>query len=844
MSSDHLQQAHDLFMQVVGLPDVQRDRVLAQACADNQELRREVESLLTHDAAPTERFLPIIEQEVWPGGSQTVAASRPNTDRVDLQSYPKIPGYEVIRELGHGAMGVVYQARDIRLDRLVAVKTILGAYQSGERLRLLRREAQLAARLRHQNIVSVYQLIETAEPPCVVMEWVDGEPLGEVWRRLSFQHIAVLMKKVAMAVSYAHSMGVVHRDLKPGNILVDRQGEPRLLDFGLARIIVSPSEASSTNAIKGTPLYMAPEQFTSPGDVGPAADIYALGLILYALVAGATPPAPRSPATLLEWSTRQFPLPRLINPDCPEPLQRICLKACERSPDDRYASAEQMADDLQRYLDDRPVRARPSAYAMLLEERVRTHIEAVGEWQAENLISRRESDSILSRYLRVLQKESLWAPGSRRLRGGPMLVQVGGWLVVVSTLLWLGFYWSRLTSLERIFAIGGPTFVINAAAMGLWRRKSDLLAILFSVVGALLVPLCSMVVLYELRILEIRYLREDSRSAWISTLHRYPDGRGDFAVKVSDGSYLYLSADSGSVWTSHELLPASYFANVQIAFSFWLASAYTAMLLQFRRYTVLSGTLCVLLVFAAVATLLILGLKYWVVKQEFATAAAMFAPVSIAAHLIARRLDRRELDHLAGPFYATAGLSFLGVLGVLVWDVPESWFNLPRHVEGIAVNPLFVGRELLLFLAALAVFKVALIHERSESRLQRAWGQFYFKVVPPCLIASVHFLANEEMWVIARLGREEMRLLELAVPLMCTGFIVAGVRLQLRWFSYYALLHLAVFLALATYRHFEDHRVWPIVVSGIGAMTIAVGLWIEHRRRLLDVSSGEFATRG
>jgi len=751
MSVQSWQQVRELFEQALARPPAQRAAFLVEACGNDAALRSEIESLLAHhDQAP--RGFMCLPQD---GATGPTGEIRPfptlHLSGDGACPSPRIEGYEIIRELGHGGMGVVYQARDTRLERMVAVKTILGEFQSRERLELLRREARLAARLRHPNIVAVHALIDSVDPPCIIMEWVDGVPLDAIARRLSFHDMARLMLKVARAVAYAHEMGVIHRDLKPGNILVDRTGEPRLLDFGLARGVLRPEELSSGAALKGTPLYMAPEQFAAPSKVGPAADIYALGLVLYVLLTGSAPPNPRPAAGATEWANREIPPPRELNSEVPEPLQRICLKACELRPQDRYARAADMADDLQRYLDGREVRARPMRYTRLLSERVRAHVDALAQWEGDNLITRREADSLVDRYMKLLRAESLWVPGARRLRPGAVILQAGGWLVVLSAVLWVFFYWTKIGSAQRVLWIGLPTVIINAAAAILWRRFSQLVALIFTVVGTLLIPLFGLVLLHELGVLSTR------------------------------ADYRY------------ELFGPDYFSNRQLAAVFWLTAAYAIWLLWRKRFALLAALLAAIWLVAIASTLLLFGLKEWLTDDLYATTAAAFSPVPVVAYLVARRLDRPAHDQLAVPFYAVAGVSFLIILGVLAYDAPDTWFGLTASVApdpdtGPQINPLNIARELSFLVCGLACFLLALVHDRSGTRLRRLWGALYFRVVPPSCVIPLDYLGKEPLWSLGTVGREPLQVLEFGVPVACVLLLAAGTRLQLRWFAHYGLL--------------------------------------------------------
>lgn len=251
--------------------------------------------------------------------------------------------YELIREVGKGGTGTVYKAYDTRLDRVVAVKTIRPDLAEPDALaRVLAREAKTLAGLSHKNIVAVYDAGEIDGTPFISMEYVEGTPRAPL--------TPAMIRKVAEAVAYAHARGVVHRDLKPGNILVDREGEPKVIDFGLARAL---GELRGRGAPEGTPAYMAPEQIR--GQAGPAADVYALGVCLYEALTGTRPVDGASAEEIFaRVLARDVEPPRARKPDVPRSLDRICRKAMEADPERRHAGAAELARDLERALSDRP----------------------------------------------------------------------------------------------------------------------------------------------------------------------------------------------------------------------------------------------------------------------------------------------------------------------------------------------------------------------------------------------------------------------------------------------------------------------------------------------------------
>jgi WD40 repeat protein len=275
----------------------------------------------------------------------------------------RVAGYEVLGELGRGGMGVVYQARDTRLERLVALKMILHADYAGpaERERF-RDEARAVARLSHPNVVQVYEVGDYQGLPYFSLEYCGG---GSLARKLGGTPLppaeaARLLEVLARAVAAAHEAGVVHRDLKPGNVLLAADGTPKITDFGLAKLAGGEGGRTATGAVLGTPSYMAPEQAAGKKEVGPAADVYALGAILYECLTGRPPFRAATPLDTLVQVVSDEPVAvRRLQPGVPKDLETVCHKCLEKEPHRRYPTARALADDLGRYLRGEPVAARP-----------------------------------------------------------------------------------------------------------------------------------------------------------------------------------------------------------------------------------------------------------------------------------------------------------------------------------------------------------------------------------------------------------------------------------------------------------------------------------------------------
>jgi serine/threonine-protein kinase len=277
---------------------------------------------------------------------------------------PQVPGYRVEALLGRGGMGVVYRAWHLRLNRAVALKMLLaGPCARPEELERFRREAEAVAALHHPDIVQIYDAGDVDGRPYFTMELVEGGSLANHIEGVPqpARQAAALVATLAEAVHAAHQSGIVHRDLKPGNILLTRDGTPKVTDFGLARRLQGNGGLTLSGAPLGTPSYMAPEQALGKNAaIGPATDVYALGAILYELLTGRPPFRAESPTATLQQVLTDEPVPPArLNRLVPRDLETICLKCLHKEAGYRYASARELADDLRRFLNDEPIRARP-----------------------------------------------------------------------------------------------------------------------------------------------------------------------------------------------------------------------------------------------------------------------------------------------------------------------------------------------------------------------------------------------------------------------------------------------------------------------------------------------------
>jgi len=269
----------------------------------------------------------------------------------------EIGAYEILEEIGRGGMGVVFRARHRELQRVVALKVIRsGEFASVEETARFRAETEACARLQHPNIVPIYDVGEHAGLQYFTMACMDGPSLVERLQEqpMSVKEAARLIQKLALAIQSAHRVGIIHRDLKPANILFGSSGEPFITDFGLAMLAGADDKLTMTGQILGTPAYMAPEQATGRrAQIGPAVDVYSLGCLLYFVLTRQAPfhgPTPFD--ILMQVIEREPPLPRQMNRLIPRVLERICLRAMDKSIAGRYPSAQHLAEDLEKFLKD------------------------------------------------------------------------------------------------------------------------------------------------------------------------------------------------------------------------------------------------------------------------------------------------------------------------------------------------------------------------------------------------------------------------------------------------------------------------------------------------------------
>ena len=436
--------------------------------------RMSLEELCGERTDLVDRLRVLIER--YHGLDETISKETGRTDA------PEIAGFQIIELIGRGGMGEVYKVRDQQLDRVIAAKVLRRDSTTARAYGDFLGEARSMALFRDRRIVQIHEYRADADPPVILMEHVEGFELDRMAPSLDFRRRARIMLEVCEAVQHAHDLGIQHRDLKPSNILLDASLCPRILDFGLS------SGDPKRGHLVGTPAYMAPEQLDPSRDINALSDIYALGVIFYEVLCGQRPgnEPPRLPAE--------------IDASVPEPLQAVALKAMETDPGLRYASAGEMALDLGRYLDDRPVLAHPSVYSSALKGRLSPHLDDIAEWLRLKLVYPHEARNLRTAYARLEQRDDDWIVQSRSLSYSQITLYIGVLALTCGGLL----YFAAHRFFDAVEGIGGPLFYLGVPFVGLsvaahllYEREHKAVAVAYYLGSTLLLPVLLLILFHE-----------------------------------------------------------------------------------------------------------------------------------------------------------------------------------------------------------------------------------------------------------------------------------------------------------------------------------------------------------
>lgn len=752
-------------------------------------------------------------------------------NEADLLS--SIPGLTIREKIGSGGMGAVYKAYQPTLDRTVALKTVRPEYVTKAGLELFQREAQVLAKIRHPKIVHILEFHPEYAIPYILMEYVDGIPLDEALRGRPWKEQVALFKEVVATVIGAHDQGVVHGDLKPSNILVDRRSQPFVLDFGLARLTRSQGQLpDGPKASGGTPAFLAPEVLGG----GPStfqSDVFALGVTLYFLLTGVLPF--RGQMFALEGDPR---LPLEHNPNIPEPLQRICLKAMEFNPDERYQTAEMLHADLARFQAGKAIYVRPTLYKTGLDGRIQNHLADLQLWEKEGLVSQREMDVLVLPYDQLRGQDSPWLSETRRVLTGPMLMRIGAWLVLAGVLLWPVFFWSKLSQTERVATAAVPTGVM--ATLGAWfllhKNRRNALACLgsFAMLHFVLV-----LVLFS----EFGWLRFPQPPLWelwgSAVKHGLPKDR-EFQLLRGIQDEMHRPGEIPEALRQRQAqldelekleanlrsLDVFILSNSQILASLAMVTMCLALLMFLLKAPFLAPWLTAAILGLTSAGLLLVGDKARLLTEDIAWVAVHYLGVSAMLFFVGWYIEERTTPRVARYFYWTGTILFvLAAVAIAAFGTQE-WFKEKLSLQNKIFNFWLMAYSVPFFLCGF-------LSERYGTEGQRNLAWFYYYLFPMFLFFPLNVLVGEG-WELISLGGKPLDTYEAAYLLACIALLALGRFLHTKVFILVGLWGIVFFVFRMTFRHLQDYLSWPWVVGLLGGALVVVGimlpLWIQRRR--------------
>jgi len=559
--------------------------------------------------------------------------------------------YRLERLAGVGGMGHVFEAVDTRLNRRVAVKFISTA-TDGTLHESLMIEARAMAGLDHPNLCRVLEAVIDTTDPFIVMDWVEGVDLRSAAKTLDLTQRIALFVRIVEAVGSMHEEGLTHRDLKPGNILLNRRGEPVIVDFGLAG-----HTAKGDLKPGGTPGHAAPEQFNEPPSISPRCDVYSLGVILFELLTLRPPFSASTNSEMLALQRKADPpVPEAIVPDLPAGLQRICLQALERDPALRYSDARELLEDLRRHLRGETVLARPSMLAARFEAQIEEQLDRARHWESQGLITREESRRLYRQLTSLLRPDSPWIIDSRKLTTSQVGLYLGGWMTLLAITVGMWFSWNDLSSTLHIAIPSTVSALLFGLGVTLQLNQMKRYALGFLLTASITTPALVWVILRE--------------TGALGT--------------VSD------AAMNAEIFSD----PAQGFANLQLLVISG-AWATVSLLLRFAtRSGAFSCTFCI----AAVSTWLFLyatqgGFTRPISEESiaqlgvrFAMFGGAFCAIGIALskqeETIARSVGRQNLRrHDSWPILTTGAISAVVGLTCAAWYYPET-YRFPQVFAG------------------------------------------------------------------------------------------------------------------------------------------------------------------
>jgi serine/threonine-protein kinase len=745
------------------------------------ELRQQLETLLRIDA--------VFDAAGPLSGTPESCLAPFNAERPKEAMPQHLSGLRLLDELGAGGMGQVFLAVDDRLGRKVAIKVLAGCYWPDRLLAdRFMREARAMAQLNHPNVVRIYSLGTPQEPPHFVMEYIHGSALTQAAGALHLPQRLELFRKVVLAVDFLHQHGVIHRDLKPGNILVSAELEPKVLDFGLA-LHIDPGKEHLTRPgeVLGTQDYFSPEQARPGGPLDARSDVFSLGVILYELLTGRLPFPGETPAAKLLSLRKHDPvLPRRINASVPGELQNICLKALEKDPKDRYASARDMADDLARFLAGEPVLALPAAYGRLMSGKIQQHVRELAGWTEDRLLSEMEFDAFRRLYEGLVEREDAWIMQVRRLSLSQVTLYLGAWILVLGAVLVVLFDYMRFAGTAAVLVTAVAAASTGIIGLSCWRKQQRRIGVAYLLAFCLLLPVFLMVAMgqYGLLTAATRNNLKLEFFARFESFRKATNAQLWWAIALSLPGYVWLRRFTGS----------------QV---FSLVAAF------------MSAMLCLV-------TLLRLGMLDWL-DSDPGKVYLRLLPFAVVFFLLGIVIERFRLAADSRYFYFFAiAFTLAGLSGVAgLYEPYANWLK--------SVAPRTRGQSEYLFLInALVYSTLQHLCDRAASAQLRWVAKTFRFVIPGHVLSSLFLLglAASDLWHQSAANvalRQEARFFEILLPLAAAAFVFGSIPKQMKNFLVTGLLFLALGIIRLQQDLFHQHAAWPLglLVTGLALMLAA-----------------------
>ncbi len=770
--------------------DREREEKLARALADfhDSQVRGErvdPEQFCLREPAVADELRSAIQALEAIEASLDPAGNRPAAEQPAERMPESLSGCKVLGEIGSGGMGRVLSAYDERLRRKVAIKTLSPRYRSDRQLRLrFMHEARAMARINHPNIARIYSLGPDGEEPHFVMEFLEGAPLTEAARALSMQQKAALMHKVARAVEHLHRNRIVHRDLKPANILVGADLEPKVLDFGLAlETDEASTRVSSAGEIAGTPEYFSPEQARGgPEPVEAPSDVFSLGAVFYEVLTGAPPFHAENYADLLAQVEERDPLlPRRLNPAVPSELQNVCLKALEKKPADRYPSARELADDLQRFLTGDPVLASPAAPLRVMTGKIDQHLRELEGWRRDGMLSDSESDSFRRLYDRLVEREDAWIMEMRRLTLSRVTLYLGAWILVVGAALLLLFSYRDLRGPVELGMVLCATASTTWLGIRSWNQGRLQVSIAYLLAACLLAPVLALVIMHQ--------------CGWLTA-----PSLGDEDLELfAKFSSFRRTTNTQLWWAILAALPGYY----------WLR--------RYTRSSVFSLVASLMGSLLCLVTLLRMGMIRWLDTDPGLLYLRLipFAVVYFAGAFLLERL-RHTSD--SRYFYPVAVIFALTALsGIAAVHKPlADWLA--------KAAPWTRGRHEYLFILNAGVYTVLQsVFDRLNSAQTRVVAKAFRFVIPGHVLTSLLLLglAATQRWNESPEDsgmRLEARIFEVLLPVAAAVFVFSSIPKQMKNFFATGLFFLAIGIVRLQQNLLKDRSAWPLALLAAGVV--------------------------